>query len=248
MKKLLSLILILCMACTLIPAMADETVTGDWYLVEMIAGDAVINPAEMGINWILTLNEDGTMHSAMGMAGEEQEQDGTWAIDGETVTLSADGTDQTMVYADGRITMSAGGQTAVFGREAPVAAPKAAAVAAESEDAFLGSWELAAVELMGMTITKDTFAAAGIGEMNISLVIESGKVAMSTATSADPDAEPLELATVFEDGKLLLKALDTTMFTVQLMDDGSLTFVMSYAGMDMTCYLVPAAAAEEPAA
>ena len=32
MKKLISLLLVLCMACMLIPALAEEAVTGDWYL------------------------------------------------------------------------------------------------------------------------------------------------------------------------------------------------------------------------
>ena len=58
MKKLVSLILALCMACILIPATAED-VTGLWYMVEMITNGVSINPAEMGINWTMELSEDG---------------------------------------------------------------------------------------------------------------------------------------------------------------------------------------------
>ena len=60
MKKLISLILVLCMACALAPAMA-EGVTGTWYLIEMNADGVSVSPADMGMTWTLVFNEDGTV-------------------------------------------------------------------------------------------------------------------------------------------------------------------------------------------
>ena len=63
MKKLISLMLILCMACMLIPAMADGSAAGVWY------GDY------HGAVMVLTLNEDGT--SSMTVSGNQMAA-GTW--------------------------------------------------------------------------------------------------------------------------------------------------------------------------
>lgn len=39
MKKLISMILIVCMACMMIPAMAEEDLTGEWYVKTMSQGE-----------------------------------------------------------------------------------------------------------------------------------------------------------------------------------------------------------------
>ena len=62
MKKLLSLVLALMMACMLIPAMAEgQDVTGDWYLTD-VSG---MNVANLGMSMIVTLNADGTAKVSM---------------------------------------------------------------------------------------------------------------------------------------------------------------------------------------
>ena len=76
MKKLISLILILCMACLLIPAMAEDDVTGDWYYAGM--GDAVH----------FVFNADGTAKLITDMMGQQSEEDGTWSLDGSAMTIT----------------------------------------------------------------------------------------------------------------------------------------------------------------
>ena len=79
MKKLISLILTVCMACMLIPAMAESaSAAGVWYLQEMTNNGVTMAAGDTGIVWTLTLGEDGTAVSAMTMMGETQEQSGTW--------------------------------------------------------------------------------------------------------------------------------------------------------------------------
>ena len=74
MKKLLSLILVLCMACMLVPAMAAEAadIVGEWEMTEMSANGQTFNPSAMGISWTMTFEEDGNFVSAMNMMGEEE--------------------------------------------------------------------------------------------------------------------------------------------------------------------------------
>ena len=83
MKKLISLLLILCMACMLIPAVAEDSAAGTWYMAEMTQGEMTFAPSQLGMTWSLTLAEDGTASSVMEMMGEKEESTGT--VDGEAV-------------------------------------------------------------------------------------------------------------------------------------------------------------------
>ena len=177
MKKLISLVLILCMVCMLVPAMADDSAAGTWYLSEMVANGATVSPSMVGMSWSITLSDDGTAVSIMEMAGEKEEQAGTWTQDGDSVTITIDDQPAVFAFADGKLTLDQGESgKAVFTQDAPeAAAAPSAGVAAESEDVFLGNWELTAIGMMGMTLTKDMFAAANMGGFDISLTVETGK-------------------------------------------------------------------------
>ena len=80
------------------------------------------------------------------MMGEKTEQNGTWTLDGTTITITIDDQPQSGTFADGKIILEGDGQVGTLSKEAPVAAEKAKAVAAESEDAFIGTWSLSAME------------------------------------------------------------------------------------------------------
>lgn len=262
MKKLISLILIVCMACMLIPAMA-EGVTGTWYLVEMVANGATINPAEMGMTWTMVLNEDGTADNRMEMMGEVQEKSGTWALDGDTVTVTIDDSPAAFQLTDGKLVIDMDGQTAVFGQEAPEVSAKPAVVAAESEEAFFGDWEISAVDMMGMYMNKDLFAAAGMDGFSVKLSVEAGKVTMAAKTSAEAKEEVQTFESRFEDGKLVIEidlsaaqaaGLDVSSITdgvstIELLDNGGILYGMNFMGMTIGVYMEQAgAAAEAPAA
>ena len=265
MKKLISLILIMCMACMLVPAMADSPV-GTWYLAELVTNGVSVNPAEMGMTWSMVLNEDGTADNAMEYMGQVQEASGTWTQEGDSVTITIQDSPATFQLADGKLTAEMDGQAYVFSQEAPEASPKPAVIVAESEDVFFGEWEISAVDMMGMYMTKDLFSTAGMEGFSVKLTIEAGKVTMSSRTSADAEESVQEFASRFEDGKLIaeidmsgaaaaaeaagldLSSLTDGVQTIELLENGGLLYGMNFMGMTINVYLENVAAAETPAA
>ena len=266
MKKLISLLLALCMACMLIPAVAEDSPVGVWYAVKVIMKGVEVNPADMGMDWTMTFNEDGSFVNSMGIMGQSQDTTGTWTYEGGTLSVTSDGSTAALPFADGAITIDMGEEgSAVFTQEAPAAAPKAAVVAAESEDVFLGSWALSSIDIMGIHATKDMFASFGMEGYEVSMVIEPGKVTMTSAT-AGTDPSSTEMESVFEGGKLLVKIpnLEESLQaagelglnldigdtqTIELVEDGTILYSMEFMGMSMGVYLEKTdAAAEAPAA
>ncbi len=267
MKKLISLALILCMACMLIPAMAEESAAGTWYITRMNTNGAEVNPADMGMAWTMVLNEDGTFTSVMEMMGQSQETAGTWVLEDGKVNITVDGNTQSFIFADGTITMDMGEEgNAVFTREAPQPTAKAAVVAAESEDAFLGEWEIAGMDMMGMHLSKDMFSTMGLENFSISLTVTPGKATMASSDPTTGTVQSMEYNTTFADGKLTIQldmgeaaaaaesaGLDLSSITdgitsIELLEDGNLLYSMNLMGMQVGVNLAPVAAAEEPAA
>ena len=257
MKKLIPLILILCMACMLVPAVAEDDITGDWYLTQMEMNGARVDIAGTGMVMVFSFNADGTVHESMEMMGEKQEMDGTWTMDGNTVNLTANGQSQTLTYTDGVLTIESDGQTGILTREAPAAVEKPGVVAAESEEAFFGTWKLVAADMMGIYMTIDQ-----IPGYDGTITIEAGKLVSEMAMGEGQEMQKSEAATEFADGKLtmrfefpedqaeMMKAMGVPETgTVELLDNGNILYSMDYAGMTMSMYFAPAdAAAEEPAA
>ena len=263
MKKLISLILILCMACMLIPAMAEEDVTGVWYLVEVTSQGISVNPADMGMVSTVTLNPDGTLTAVMEMMGQKQEETGTWSLEGDVLTISEEDTTISATVADGKFALASDQQSMIYSREEPVVSDKPAVVPAESEEAFLGSWTIAAMDMMGMYITPDMFGAMGLEGYDASIIIEPGKVTASVAMGGEPQVSEMEY--VFEDGRLVmaiegmeeaLKAaeeaglsISDTTSSIEMLDNGNILYGIDILGMKMGIYLQKVdAAAEEPAA
>ena len=239
MKKLISLILILCMACLLVPAMAEDDVTGDWYYAGM--GDAVH----------FVFNADGTAKLITDMMGQQSEEDGTWSLDGSAMTITFSDQAQTATFADGAITLEADGMTATLVRD-PNAGPAGAptAVAAESEEAFLGTWNLSAMYSMSVLVPVDQLQGYS-GTMTIA----DGKITseMIAGEGVEPQVSTDEYK--FEDGKLTVtmdKSSDAAKMaeamgmalpdtaTIELMDDGSIYYSMVMLDMPMGYYFVKA--------
>ena len=82
MKKILLLLLALCIYCAVTAAFAEETTVagfmGTWEAVRFVYGDLVDMDKEMlrenQVTWLLEIKEDGTFHSNNG----ESETDGNW--------------------------------------------------------------------------------------------------------------------------------------------------------------------------
>ena len=250
MKKPISLILVLCMACMLIPAMADGSAAGTWYMAEMTQGEMTFAPSQLGMTWSLTLAEDGTATSLMEIMGEKEETAGTWTQDGDSVTITIEDQPAVFAFADGKLTLDQGESgKAVFTQDVPeAAAAPSVGVAAESEDVFLGDWELTAIGLMGMTVTKDMFATVNMGGFDISLTVEPGKATLNAVTSADAAPSTFETTTALVDGNLVLSVSDVTIATISMLEDGTISFLFNIGGFELTVYMAPAGAAAAPAA
>lgn len=228
MKKLIPLVLALCMACMLIPAMADEDITGEWY------------GAMMGQPITMTFNADGTV--GMFISGE-QISSGTWALEGTTVTITdEDDTtvmelqDGNLVYAEADVTMSRDPANL------PAAIELAPVKAAASAEEFYGVWTCKYVENEGVVFDP---TAVGTGETFPSLKLAEGTVEFVGASEDDAMAvmyNLLSLTASFADGKLTLTSAlspDTTCIA-EMLEDGMLKFTMVGEG-GLSVYFVPAA-------
>ena len=87
MRKILSLMLVLCLALSAFPAAAED-LAGEWNL--LILG------LQAGTG---TLNADGTLHMVMDIE-ESSESDGTWVLEGDTLTLTFDGQSQVLTRVE----------------------------------------------------------------------------------------------------------------------------------------------------
>ena len=93
MKKILALLLVLCMMLAAIPALAEDF-SGEWHFL--------IGTVEAGI---CTLNADGTASISVNL-GEEMSAEGTWSVEGDTITVVADGSPMDFTF-DGTVYTSA---------------------------------------------------------------------------------------------------------------------------------------------
>ena len=240
MKKLISLMLILCMACMLIPAMADGSAAGVWY------GDY------HGAVMVLTLNEDGT--SSMTVSGNQMAA-GTWTENDGKIEITMAGavgepSTQAATLADGVLTLADETMSVDFTQE-PIEAWMPAEVNPEAaaED-YEGEWAIAKVYTLGMLVDAD---AVGVGDLGVK--IENG--AISFTGSADfvtfyLGTDPVQLT--YEDGVLGI-SIDIPndaepmayQLTAQMLEDGMLA-VTTDMGYGETCMYLTRTEAEEPAA
>ena len=77
MKKLLSLILVMCMALTAVSSLAEGDLTGTWYLNSLGMCAASIE-----------INAEGTCAVTASTENGEERQEGTWTLDGDNPVLT----------------------------------------------------------------------------------------------------------------------------------------------------------------
>lgn len=246
MKKMISLVLALCLACMLIPAVAEEAVTGEWY------------GSFMGMTCSLVLNEDGTF--ALDMAGNATS--GKWVDENGTLTFTGDDFTGTAAVADGVLTMTDGvmGMSITFGREKPEAAytPAEPKVDATLED-YAGKWGVAYIGMAGTLLDVNAFAsmmtsALGADSVNVDVTaqmsadIEGTSIIIGRGTDSEQTLEG-----TFADGKLTVAAPEGTeaagaTLEIVLLEDSVLHMSTTVGEQTQDVYLVKVEAAEEPAA
>ena len=168
MKKLVSLILILCMACMMIPAMAEEEVlTGEWY-------------ADLyGMEVVLNLNADKTANMTLDGLGVIAEY--TWVESNGlfVLTETTEGAKMEGSYKDGEIRINDGEDEFVFTREHVEGIQVAEVNPDAAAEDFEGTWALSYVRAAG-----GHARAADVGLGDIGAVIENGVITF-TGSSDD---------------------------------------------------------------
>ena len=237
MKKLIALTLILCMACMLVPAMADESIVGTWYLSEISAQGQSFSPATFGMSMSFDLKEDGTAEGVTSYGSESQAVTGTWKLEGETISITVDNATQSGSFTGDSFTIESPDGSMIFTRNAPEAAPAAGnTVAADGEAAFYGTWVLSSVEIMGQSVPVEMFAAFGL-DMKITATIEAGKTTL--AMSYNGESQQKDLSSSFRDGKLYLADEDSEI-ALALTEGGALTLELPIEGNPMNVLLTRA--------
>ena len=237
MKKLISLVLILCMACMLILAVAEDDLTGEWYA------------NYYGMPMTLTLNADGTASMAAEGMGDLGTASWTFENGKFTMTETESGLVTEGACIDGVLALESDGQLLEFTRE-PVQGITLAEVNPEAaaED-FEGTWTAAYVNYEGMTLDA---AAAGV---SFNMIIENSSLRF------DGDAESMTfflgtdpIPMTYENGALNFSkeipndaAPLTITLKVEMLQDGMAEMTLDTGMGAMTVYFAKPAA-EEPAA
>ena len=253
MKKLTALFLILCMACMLVPALAEEDVTGDWTLYQMGIGGTMFDASTLGMDIVMHVNADGTVVQNGEIAGQNMDGSGTWTLEGDTLTIAMGKTPKVYTFADGMLSLEQDGKTVVFMKEAPAAEKfeKPETAAAAKEEDFFGSWRFESMDVAGVHLTKDLLPSLGISEKYDSIItIEAGRI--TTVTDADDGNGPQTLngTTLFENGRLMItfefpddlkeiaKQYGLDQAKAELLADGNLWYTTSMMGIEANLYMI----------
>ena len=236
MKKLVSLLLALCLAAMMIPAFAEEDLTGVWY------GNM------MGMGVTITLNEDGTFEMA---AGGNVMASGTWKVEDGKLLLDVEGDTEEFEINDGTLYNAASDMT--LSRN-PEDAPAAIEVAEVKPDAaaeeFYGDWVCLAVEVQGMRLDAAAYAEKAEDELP-GLTVSADAVSFTGDGMITMLFSMVTLNPVYADGAIVASpAVEDMPISVrfEMLQDGNLKATLESSSDPMILYYAPAAAEEAPAA
>ena len=100
------------------PEPTPEPISGVYTLFRMENGGVEYDPADLGVSFVLTLNEDGTGLGESGAGGEITTDTITWTEENGVVTmLDSQGEPQDVVIRGGFMTMESGGAALFFVRD-----------------------------------------------------------------------------------------------------------------------------------
>lgn len=238
MKKLVALLLAL-MLCLGVALAETADVAGVWYFNEMSDGEMTINPATLGMEMTMTLNEDGTA-AANDSMGEVTE--GTWAVDGENVVITFDGDPMTFALVDGNLVGNQDETTMTFGKEKAevetfvLGEAKTDAVMAD----YNGTWNATLVDMLGMQLP-----VAEMGMM-MQITVADGKVSVMESEGEEPTAA--EGTATVENGVLSIMIEGETVATPLQLHEGDVLAMVVDMGEGMTMSMYFERVVEEEAA
>lgn len=225
--------LLLCLVFLGVCAAAEAVdVTGEWYLTLIESSGVSMNPADMGMEMVMSLNADGT--GAVAINGQE-DQEAAWTLEGDVLTVTVGEEAEVFTVVDGDMIYSEveNGPKTVLGRERPVPGfVPAGAVKAEDLAAFDGEWTAYYADLFGMVVDAEAMAQMGLTETGIS--IENGSILKFGEETAQVGTLEDGVLVVSSDAEGDGASLMST--TVTLLEDG--TLAMDYLGMRFYCMKV----------
>lgn len=215
MKKAFAALLILSMLLSAVAMAEAAAVTGTWYLVEIQTDGNSISPSDFGMSMTIELKDGGVALVTSSMDGETSE--GTWEANGDTVTVTVEGSPLAFTLADGKLTADDSGMVMVFSQEEPEVDTFAPAEPVEAAEAdFAGNWK---AEKIGM---EGQFYPTSILGADVTAAIDGATVTLDGFMFSNT-VLPLE----FADGKLSLSGTDdesglNMSVTATLLEDGML--------------------------
>ena len=251
MKKLISLLLVLCMSILLIPVLAENAdIAGEW--IGSYAGQAIL----------MTLNADGTFS----MSGTE----GTWVLEGEALSMTAMGETMVFTFTDDVISFSMQDETIDFTRAAaeevtpdeetaPVEESAPVEETAYTEEItfaevnpdaaaedFNGEWCIQYIA------ADDKFAANDTGEITADIAIKDGGITFGSGSGFSEVFGDKALKMEFADGAFTYSRSFfgvSLSFRIEMLQDGMVAVTIDIAGESAILYMVKTdMAAEKPAA
>ncbi len=229
MKKIFSgiiaMILLISVLCT--GAMSESAdITGDWY-------------ADFyGMTMTMTLNEDGSYIMLMDI-DDEDSSEGTWEFDGNNLIMDKGSETEIILSYDpeaASLYVEQDGMEFLFTRDVPVVFEAAPARTDATIEEFAGAWTCTLIDAMGLQAPPELM------EINMSARIEGSSVTLVMPEMLDED---VTLDGIFADGTLTVTVpaeseySEDMVFTIQLLEDGTMSIATSFVDELMVFYMIP---------
>lgn len=210
MKKILSILIALCLVCLLVSACAEESVCGTWRLNSVENGGATLSREGLdaqGADMILVLNDDGTFTDTEILGTDKYEYGGTWTQEGDTISLFIDG------EADSTVQIRDDGSLVVYFDETGLVLVRAEAGEAQGEipaavevqdlSQLDGEYKLAGAFLAGQEIDIATLGM----NTNVTVTVKDGSAHL-TSTWDSGFVYEVDVETRLADGKVTTSEID----------------------------------------
>ena len=233
MKKLLSVILALCMVCLMGAALAENAATGVvgmWYLKTVQNGTMSVDASTVGMVITLEVKEDASFTmDAMGTV-----TNGTWELKDNTLALTAEGTTIEATYADETLTLAQGENQMIFTKEEQKALTLAPVKESAAAEEFEGNWISTYVSVEGQIIKADMSP-----EFSATLKIEKGQMTVEGDSMIGKLTAGLALPLTYENGQMTYTMSVGTMsvvYTAVMLEDGMLGLTVDTGIKVITIY------------
>ena len=249
MKKMISILLALCLSVMLLPAVAEDDVTGMWYLTRARASGVNMVVISDEITITVNFRADGTAELYSKYPGSDEERmECTWTFDGSEISFieGESGEVETAKYENGELTMEAEGATMILTREQYTPYVMSPAVKAESIEAFYGTWVPSVSFQYGMMSSMDDVlppeqrAKLAISAEGMQETSSDGTVSVYQNPAVDPETGVLTASFTVE-------GITATM-ELTLLEDGTMLMTASFMGVELARTIYARLAAAEDAA